>query len=191
MRSCDLVSQLSKNLSRVKEDLPLLKDSIYGGPNFRNLCKDLNHEITRFEDALTAINNSFSDILDDVFKRFHELSDDKKVQLVEDVTGMHIFPKSEFNDFMSKKLNGNYFEVATAVARARCSSNFNPNYSWFSWKDNDRYALKGDQAIEFLIKDRVDFVEKITRDKNKLKILGYSDKEIEDMQYLMDMDNFI
>mgnify|MGYP006886799241 FL=1 len=191
MRSCDLVSQLSKNLSRVKEDLPLLKDSIYGGPNFRNLCKDLNHEITRFEDALTAINNSFSDILDDVFKRFHELSDDKKVQLVEGITGMHIFPKSEFNDFMSKKLNGNYFEVATAVARARCSSNFNPNYSWFSWKDNDRYALKGDQAIEFLIKDRVDFVEKITRDKNKLKILGYSDKEIEDMQYLMDMDNFI
>ena len=191
MRSCDLVSQLSKNLSRVKEDLPLLKDSIYGGPNFRNLCKDLNHEITRFEDALTAINNSFSDILDDVFKRFHELSDDKKVQLVEEITGMHIFPKSEFNDFMSKKLNGNDFEVATAVARARCSSNFNPNYSWFSWKDNDRYALKGDQAIEFLIEDRVDFVEKITRDKNKLKILGYSDKEIEDMQYLMDMDNFI
>ena len=191
MRSCDLVSQLSKNLSRVKEDLPLLKDSIYGGPNFRNLCKDLNHEITRFEDALTAINNSFSDILDDVFKRFHELSDDKKVQLVEEITGMHIFPKSEFNDFMSKKLNGNDFEVATAVARARCSSDFNPNYSWFSWKDNDRYALKGDQAIEFLIKDRVDFVEKITRDKNKLKILGYSDKEIEDMQYLMDMDNFI
>ena len=191
MRSCDLVSQLSKNLSRVKEDLPLLKDSIYGGPNFRNLCKDLNHEITRFEDALTAINNSFSDILDDVFKRFHELSDDKKVQLVEEITGMHIFPKSEFNDFMSKKLNGNYFEVATAVARARCSSNFNPNYSWFSWKDNDRYALKGDQAIEFLIEDRVDFVEKITWDKNKLKILGYSDKEIEDMQYLMDMDNFI
>ena len=191
MKSLDVVSRLRINLSRVKEDFPLLKDSIYGGPNFQNLCKDLNHEITRFEDALNAINNSFSNILDDVFERFRELSDDKKAQLVEDVTGMHIFPKSKFNDFMSQKLKGNYFEVATAVANARCSSDFNPNYSWFSWKDNDRYALKGEPAIEFLIEDRVDFIEKITQDKNKLKVLGYSDKEIEELQYLMDMDNFL
>lgn len=181
MNSYEIANHLTKQLAVVKADLALLKGSV-DSMDLKEACIHFNEALQVFEDALSDAKLQYRQVLDDVFDRFSMLSDDTKIEYITGFTGIEIFSKEDFNDFMNKKLKGNYFEMATAVSRARFSSDFNPYYDWFSWSNHSKYPLKGDQNIESLVPDRMKFTRSLIKDKAKMKALGYKDQEIRKIQ---------
>ena len=140
-------------------------------------------DIRNIKQAMLACNEEhqmFAAKWYNVYSRFERLDNESKKKIIELVSGGKVFAASEFNEFVEKYGNGDFFNVMNSVINRRDIDN---HYTRFLWKESTGKIFFFSR-YEKVYSEKYALVNRMIEQDEVMKILGYKEKQVEEIREL-------
>lgn len=173
MDKVQIMKETYTHLEAARDGLKQLCQSSHGKWEKKGYLEDIQN----IERAMISCNKEhqmYATTWYNVYNRFERLPVESKKKVIEILTGGKIFKAAEFNEFVEKYGNGDYFTVMKAVSNR---SDITPAYNKFLWNEKNGY-IRFFCRYESFAKDNEYFTEALLENDEALKILGYKEDKI-------------